>query len=72
MKFSELESLFKKQFHRRPQVLAEAPGRVNLLGEHTDYNDGFVFPAAIDRSMKILASSRDDDVVRVYSADQHL
>ena len=69
MKFSELESLFKKQFHRRPQVLAEAPGRVNLLGEHTDYNDGFVFPAAIDRSMKILASSRDDDVVRVYSAD---
>ncbi len=69
MEFSELESLFKKQFNRSPRVLAEAPGRVNLLGEHTDYNDGFVFPAAINRSMKILASSRDDDVVRVFSAD---
>ena len=66
---SELIDLFKKQFNRNPQVLAEAPGRVNLLGEHTDYNDGFVFPAAIDRSMKVLAASREDDTVRVYSAD---
>ncbi len=69
MELSELITLFKEQFNRDPQVLAEAPGRVNLLGEHTDYNDGFVFPAAIDRSMKILASSRDDNDVRVYSAD---
>jgi galactokinase len=66
---TELISLFNKYFNRSPQVLAEAPGRVNLLGEHTDYNDGFVFPAAIDRSMKVLASSREDDTVNVYSAD---
>ncbi len=62
-------TLFEKHFQRRPEVLAEAPGRVNLLGEHTDYNDGFVFPAAIDRSIKVLASPRDDQRVRAFSSD---
>ena len=42
---------------------------MNLLGEHTDYNDGFVFPVAIDRSMKILVSPGHDETIRVYSAD---
>jgi galactokinase len=69
VEFSELLPLFKTHFKRSPQVTAEAPGRVNLLGEHTDYNDGFVFPAAIDRSMKMIAAARDDDTVRVFSAD---
>lgn len=69
MELTDLTALFEKQFNRSPQVIAEAPGRVNLLGEHTDYNDGFVFPAAIDRSMKVLAAGRDDDKVRVFSAD---
>ncbi len=69
MELTDLTGIFKKQFNRSPRVFAEAPGRVNLLGEHTDYNDGFVFPAAIDRSMKVLAASRNDDIVRVYSAD---
>ena len=69
MELTELTGLFENQFKTAPRVFAEAPGRVNLLGEHTDYNDGFVFPAAIDRSMRILASPRDDRTVRVYSAD---
>ena len=69
MELTDLTGLFEKQFNRSPQVFAEAPGRVNLLGEHTDYNDGFVFPAAIDRSMKVLAAPRNDDTIRVYSAD---
>ncbi len=69
MELSELKNIFEKQFNSGPRIFAEAPGRVNLLGEHTDYNDGFVFPAAIDRSMKVLASPRNDDTVRVYSAD---
>ena len=42
---------FKQQFGTNPAGLAFAPGRVNLLGEHVDYNDGFVLPAAIDRGI---------------------
>jgi galactokinase len=42
---------------------------VNLLGEHTDYNDGFVFPAAIDRHISVVAARRDDSKVRAYSLD---
>ena len=48
-----------------------APGRVNLIGEHTDYNDGFVMPAAIDFSTWVTISPRDDRVVSVYSENFH-
>ena len=47
---------FKKAYGRAPQWIAAAPGRVNVIGEHTDYNDGFVFPMAIDRYTVIAAS----------------
>lgn len=46
---------------------AAAPGRVNLIGEHTDYHDGFVFPAAIDLKTYLLASPRSDSQVNLYS-----
>ena len=46
---SKLESDFKLHFQRQPQWIAAAPGRVNVIGEHTDYNDGFVLPMAIER-----------------------
>ncbi len=49
------------------QVLSEAPGRVNIIGEHTDYNLGFVLPIAIDKKMSLKATSRPDDVVNVYA-----
>src|SRR5690606_41552381 len=48
---------------------ARAPGRVNLMGEHTDYNDGFVFPMAIDRAIVLVGQRRADGVVRLYSLD---
>jgi galactokinase len=50
-----------KHFGASPQVVASAPGRVNLIGEHTDYNDGFVLPAAIDRATAVAVGARDDD-----------
>jgi galactokinase len=49
--------------------LFRAPGRVNLIGEHTDYNDGFVLPVAIDREVLIAARVRDDRTVRVHSVN---
>jgi galactokinase len=52
-------------------ILTRAPGRVNLIGEHTDYNDGFVFPIAIDRYTTILAKARTDTQVRIFSTTQN-
>jgi galactokinase len=49
--------------------MVRAPGRVNLIGEHTDYNDGYVFPIAIDRSVLVAASPRQDRVVRLWAVD---
>ena len=50
-------------------VVARAPGRVNLIGEHTDYNDGFVLPSTIDRHVEVVARLRSDRQVRIVAAD---
>ena len=50
-------------------VVARAPGRVNLIGEHTDYNDGFVLPTIVDRHVEVVARKRFDRKVRVVAAD---
>lgn len=60
---------FEKMFGGPATMLVRAPGRVNLIGEHTDYNDGFVLPMAIDRAVWIALRPRDDRRVRLYSAD---
>jgi galactokinase len=54
-------SAYTKHFGVSPHAVASAPGRVNLIGEHTDYNEGFVFPAAIDRATAVAVGARDDD-----------
>jgi len=51
--------------------LSRAPGRVNLIGEHTDYNDGFVCPMALDRVTAVLAAPRADGMVRMHSLGTH-
>ena len=56
-------------FGEPPALLARAPGRVNLIGEHTDYNDGFVLPMAIDRAIWIALTPRADRRVVVHSLD---
>ncbi|MGN6124944.1 MAG: galactokinase [Humibacter sp.] len=59
---------FTELFSRAPQGVWSAPGRVNLIGEHTDYNDGFVFPFAIDRRTVGALALRDDRQIRVASS----
>jgi galactokinase len=66
---SDIVEHFVKRFGRQPKWVVRAPGRVNLIGEHTDYNDGFVLPLAIDRAAWIAASPRDDRKVAVHSVD---
>lgn len=60
---------FLDRYGEEPELLAVAPGRINLIGEHTDYNDGFVFPAAIDRQVWIAASRSEDEKTRLYSLE---
>ncbi|MGR6980940.1 galactokinase [Testudinibacter sp. P27/CKL/0425] len=60
---------FVDQFEYQPQLLVYAPGRVNIIGEHTDYNDGFVMPCAIDYGTAISGAKRQDSIFRVYAAD---
>ena len=61
---------FTERHGAAPTVLARAPGRVNLIGEHTDYNDGFVLPVAIDRDTWVAAGPRDDGQVDALALDE--
>jgi len=63
----ELLQAFQRRFGSTPRIF-RAPGRVNLIGEHTDYNDGYVFPMALDRYTAVAVAPRSDRMVRVYSA----
>lgn len=65
----QVTEAFKERFGEAPAFVVRAPGRVNLIGEHTDYNDGFVLPMAIDRAIWIALRPRDDDRVRSTSLD---
>lgn len=69
MSENRLIQLFEQQFKSTPTHFFHAPGRVNLIGDHTDYNDGFVLPAAINFGTSIAAAVRDDKQVRVYAHD---
>ncbi len=61
--------LFRDAFGGSPRWIARAPGRVNLIGEHTDYNGGYVLPAAINREMKMAAAPRNDNTIHLYSGN---
>lgn len=64
--------IFKEKYNKEPEVLAFAPGRVNIIGEHTDYNGGFVLPAALKQGTYIAGRKRNDSKIKVYSANLEL
>jgi galactokinase len=63
----QVSTEFQHIFGAPPEDVVRAPGRVNMIGEHTDYNDGFVLPMAIDRATWIALRPRPDHLVRLYS-----
>ncbi|EGR2796787.1 galactokinase [Vibrio navarrensis] len=65
----KVKSAFQTVLGYTPTHLIQAPGRVNLIGEHTDYNDGFVLPCAINYQTVVAAAKRGDNLVRVVSVD---
>lgn len=66
---TRIQETFQSIFQADPAFIVRAPGRVNLIGEHTDYNDGFVLPMAIDRAVWIALRPRTDSRVFVHSLD---
>ncbi len=58
-----------EEYGQDPNIIAQAPGRVNLIGEHTDYNEGFVLPMAIDYYVRVALSRRKDQHLRFFSSD---
>lgn len=64
-----VKNAFEQVLGYVPSHIIQAPGRVNLIGEHTDYNDGFVLPCAINYQTVVAAAKRDDNIVRVVSVD---
>lgn len=64
----KLAPLFREIFEADPLVV-RSPGRVNIIGEHTDYNEGFVLPAAIDKAAWVAVSPREDEEIRLFARD---
>lgn len=65
-----VEKVYSEQFgHNRNRVIVRSPGRVNLIGEHTDYNEGFVLPAAIDKVIDLVITPRTDGWCHLYAVD---
>ncbi len=67
---AEAHTLLGQHYQQEPSLLASAPGRVNLIGEHIDYCDGFVLPLAIDRHIVIAAALNDSATVRVRTMEE--
>jgi galactokinase len=69
MNSTKLTTTFREIFEAQPEQAFFAPGRINLIGEHTDYNGGHVFPCAITYGTYAAAKKRDDSLVRLYSVN---
>lgn len=64
-----IASVFKEIYGTNAEMIIRSPGRINLIGEHTDYNNGFVLPAAIDKDARFAVSRRDDNEIHLFAID---
>jgi len=62
-------SQFSNHFNQKPSLVVKSPGRINLIGEHTDYNHGFVLPAAIDKYIEVAIGKRTDGAIHMVALD---
>ena len=69
MKKEDVRKHFENKFGKEPGLVYASPGRINLIGEHTDYNGGFVFPGAIDKGMIAEIRPNGTDRVKAYAID---
>lgn len=67
--YDELVAKFEKMYGAKPEIVAYAPGRIEVLGNHTDYNEGYVFSAAIDKGTFFAVSASDDETCELTAAD---
>lgn len=65
----KIKSSFIKSFGEHPDLIGRAPGRINIIGEHTDYNDGYVLPAAIDMEVVVALRKNDSQTVKAFALD---
>lgn len=63
----QIELRYQKVFDEKPLYIVRSPGRINIIGEHTDYNEGFVLPTAIDKGVYVGVSKRDDNLLCLYA-----
>lgn len=69
MHTTTIKSAFQTHFASQPEIVVRAPGRINLIGEHTDYNGGYVLPAAIDKAIWMAAGRREDGRFAFFAQD---
>src|SRR3954470_4584029 len=67
LRTEELRTAFERAFGAPPELVVRSPGRVNLIGEHTDYNDGFTLPVALDLGTDVAVRRRPDGLLRTLA-----
>ena len=71
MEVRKLREIYQSKFGGGEPRVFRSPGRINIIGEHTDYNDGFVLPAAVDKEIYLLMLPNDSDQINIYSIDEN-
>ncbi|MGY5254111.1 galactokinase [Sphingobacterium spiritivorum] len=69
MNIQNIQDNFYNHFQQHSSIIVKSPGRINIIGEHTDYNDGFVLPAAINKAVYVAVAPRQDNNICLYAAD---
>ncbi|SUJ12096.1 Galactokinase [Sphingobacterium spiritivorum] len=69
MNIQNIQDKFYSHFQQHSSIIVKSPGRINIIGEHTDYNDGFVLPAAINKAVYVAVAPRQDNEICLYATD---